>query len=219
MLLTFAIFSASGILLQAVIAEKENRTIEVILSSLTPWQFLTGKVLGLGLLGLVQLGIWMALARLGVNTGMSFLATLDTASLPLSVWVLAVVYFLLGYLVYAALMAGIGAISPSMRDSSQLTIGVSFAAMIPLMLLRNLAADPQGGLATFLSLFPPTAPISMMIRLAVSDVPAWQVGLSLALLALMVAGTIWAAARLFRATTLLNGQKLAWREFRRALAG
>jgi ABC-2 type transport system permease protein len=92
-------------------------------------------------------------------------------------------------------------------------------AMVPLILLAPLAADPNGGLAVFLSLFPPSAPATMLARLAVTTVPLWQVAVSLGLLALSVAGGIAAAARLFRATTLLQGTRLSWREVRRALAG
>jgi ABC-2 type transport system permease protein len=88
-----------------------------------------------------------------------------------------------------------------------------------LFLLGPLAADPNGALAVFLSVFPPTAPAIMLARLAVTAVPLWQVAVSLAVLALTVVGGIAAAARLFRAGTLLQGTRLSWREVRRALAG
>jgi ABC-2 type transport system permease protein len=219
LLLTYAIFMASGILLQALLEEKENRIMEVLLTSGSARQLLTGKVLGLGALGLIQLLIWLGLGYMLTGSGASFVSALGTINVPLAVWVLAVVYFLLGYLLFAALMAGIGAISPSRRESSQYASVVTMLAMVPLILLAPLAADPNGGLAVFLSLFPPSAPATMLARLAVTTVPLWQVAVSLGLLALSVAGGIAAAARLFRATTLLQGTRLSWREVRRALAG
>jgi ABC-2 type transport system permease protein len=218
-LLTYAIFMASGILLQALLEEKENRIMEVLLTSGSARQLLTGKVLGLGALGLIQLLIWLGLAYVLTGSGASFVSALGTVNVPLAVWVLAVVYFLLGYLFFAALMAGIGAISPSRRESSQYASVITVLAMVPLILLAPLAADPNGGLAVFLSLFPPSAPATMLARLAVTHVPWWQVAVSLGLLALSVVGGIAAASRLFRATTLLQGTRLSWREVRRALAG
>ncbi|HEX6606595.1 MAG TPA: ABC transporter permease [Chloroflexia bacterium] len=219
LLLTYAIFMSSGILLQALLEEKENRIMEVLLTSGSARQLLTGKVLGLGALGLIQLLIWLGLAYVLTGSGASFVAALGTVNVPLAVWGLAVVYFLLGYLFFAALMAGIGAISPSRRESSQYAGVVSMLAIVPLFLLAPLAADPNGPLAVFLSIFPPTAPAIMLARLAVTTVPPWQVAVSLAVLALTVVGGIAAAARLFRAGTLLQGTRLSWREVRRALAG
>ncbi len=216
--LTFAIFMSSGLLLQGLLEEKENRTLEVTLTSIAPRPFLLGKILGLGLLGLVQLLAWLALARGGMGLGAGSLGALGQIALPLGVWVLALAYFLLGYLFYAALMAGIGAISPSMRESSQYSVVVSLFASLPLFMLSPLAGDPAGALAVGLSLFPPTAAVTMPIRLAVSSVPAWQVALSLALLALAIAGVIGLAARLFRTTTLLRGSRLSPREILRAMA-
>lgn len=216
--LTFAIFMSSGLLLQGVLEEKENHTLEVTLTSVAPLPFLLGKILGLGVLGLVQLTAWLLLARGGMGLGAGSLGALGTVTLPLDVWALALAYFLLGYLFYAALMAGIGAVSPSMRESSQYSVVVSLFASLPLFMLSPLAGDPAGGLAVGLSLFPPTAAVTMPIRLAVSSVPAWQVALSLALLALAIGGVIWLAARLFRTTTLLRGSRLSPREILRALA-
>jgi ABC-2 type transport system permease protein len=216
-ILTFGIFMASGILLQALLDEKENRVIEVILTSSTPRELLGGKVLGLGLLALVQLVVWLGLGRLLLGSNAPMVGSLGDVNLPLATWVLTLVFFVLGYLFVAAIMAGIGAISPSMREASQYSIGVSFAAMIPLFLLGALASDPNGGLAIGLSLFPPTAAVTMVTRLAITAVPAWQIAGSLALLALAGAGMLLGAARLFRASTLLAGQRLSLRKLRHAL--
>jgi ABC-2 type transport system permease protein len=218
-LLTMSIFMSSGLLLQAVIEEKESRTIEVLLSSTRPHKLLLGKVLGLGLLGLIQIVTWLVLARLLLGPAAPVVSTLGAIDIPARVWPLALAYFLLGYLLFATLMAGIGAVSPSMRESSQLTVLIMLPAALPLMLLQVLVADPEGGLAVFMSLFPLTSPISMLMRVASGSVPLWQLGLSLALLALAIVGTIWLAGRLFRASTLLAGKRLSLREMARALRG
>jgi ABC-2 type transport system permease protein len=217
--LTFAIFMSAGLLLQGLLEEKENRTLEVTLTSLAPQPFLLGKILGLGALGLIQFAVWAAFARAGLSMGMSALGDLGNLQLPPYLLALVIVYFLGGYLFYAAVMAGIGAISPSMRESSQYTVAVSLFATVPLMLITPLSSDPSGTLAVGLSLFPPTAAVTMPIRLALSDVPAWQIALSVGLLFAGVLGVIALAARLFRTTTLLRGTRLTPRELLRALAG
>lgn len=219
LLFTIAIFMSSGLLLQAVVEEKENRTIEVIMASISPHQLLGGKVLGLGLLGLLQLVIWLALAWLILGASGYLFSALSAVNLTPAMLALALTYFLLGYLLFAALLAGVGAVSTTMRESSQLSIAVTLPASVPLFLVSPLAADPGSGLAVGLSLFPLTAPMSMLLRLATGAVPFWQVGLSLLLLLLAVVGALWIASRLFRASTLLTGKRLSLREIGRALAG
>jgi ABC-2 type transport system permease protein len=217
LILSMSIFMSSGILLQAVVEEKENRTIEVLLSTITPRELLAGKVLGLGLLGLIQLLLWLGAARLLLGTGSSMFAALASLSVPGHVWVLALAYFILGYTLFATLMAGVGAISPSVKESSQLQVVFTLPAAVPLMLMGPLLNDPEGPVALGLSFLPLTAPTTMMMRLSTTPVPAWQIALSLALLALASAGGLWLAARLFRASALLTGKRLRLREIGRAV--
>lgn len=216
-LLYMAIFSASGLLMNSVIEEKENRMLEVLLTSLRPWQLLAGKVLGLGALGLLQMSLWVGSAILlfSLNANASDLFT--SYNLPLSVWILALPYFLLGYLMYGSIMAGIGATVTSTREGSLMTSILVLPVMMPILFFMAIIQQPNGFAAIALSLFPFTASITMMMRVTITDVAWWQIILSLLFTAGGVVGCIWLSARLFRTTTLLTGKKLSLYEIVRAV--
>lgn len=209
MLLYMTIFSAAGLLLNSVIEEKENRTLEILLTSLRPEELLAGKVLGLGTLGLGQSLIWLGTGRLVLSISVDDIGAtmLQSLNLPLSMWGLLLLYFLLGYLIYASLMAGIGAVVPSTREASSLTLLVAAPFMVPLLLLGPLTERPDSILSTILSLFPLTAPVTMMMRVVLTDVTAWQIALSLVLMVGSVALCIWLAARIFRLSILMTGKR------------
>jgi ABC-2 type transport system permease protein len=218
MLLYMTIFFAASFLLQSVTEEKENRTIEILLTSIQPWQLLGGKVLGLGLLGLIQMVLWLVSGRLLLGASAGPLGLFEREFvLPWQVWVLAVVYFVLGYLFYASLMAGIGATVTNIREGGQITALMVFPFIIPLWFLGVLIQQPNGTLARVLSLIPFTAPVTMVIRSPLTDVAPLEIALSLLLLAASVVAAIWVAARLFRVSTLLAGKRLSGREIVRAI--
>lgn len=217
MLLYLSIFSSSGLLQNSVVEEKENRMLEILLTSLRPWQLLAGKIIGLGTLGLMQMALWIA-TGFGIITYLSVdVSFLQEARLPMYVWALVLPYYLLGYLVYGGLMAGIGATMTSTRESSMLTSFLMIPIMTPFFLLFPIIDQPDGWVATLLSIIPYTASITMVIRLTLVDVVWWQIALSLVLLFGAVVLSIWAGAKLFRATMLLHGKKLSMREVVRAL--
>ncbi len=211
-LLAFATFFSGGYLMQSVIEEKETRMVEIVLSAVRPLPLLAGKVLSSGLLGLIQITVWVATAVFLVSrVGDIFPALAGVAVRPdLLLWV--GLYFLLGYLFYAGVYAGIGAIAPSMREGPQLAVFITLPAMIPFYFLSAFAEAPNGALPVVLSLFPVTAPLAMVQRLSVTAVPLPELLVSLALLAVAAAGTIWLAGRLFRVNTLLAGQMPKWRD-------
>ncbi|HEY1014187.1 MAG TPA: ABC transporter permease [Herpetosiphonaceae bacterium] len=207
LILYASIFSSANLLLQALIEEKENRVIEVILSSASPQAILRGKILGLGALGLLQLAIWLGLGALGLAGGASRLAALANISVAPWVWALALVCFLLGYLMYASIMAGVGAVANTMRESSQLVMFFSIPIILPLVFLSVLITQPGGTFARVLTFIPLTSPMVLVVRSVISSVPLWEIGLALALMVLTVALLQRGAARIFRATTLLAGAK------------
>lgn len=215
-LLAFAILNGGGGLVQAVTEEKENRTIEVVLTSVRPWQFMTGKLAGLGLIGLIQLFLWLVLGRGAIGLG-NALGGIDLRLLNpmLAVWL--IVFFLLGYLFYGGLMAAIGALGATARESGQVVGFLTLPLLMPLWFGSALSDQPDGMLAIVLSLVPFTSPVTMMLRLAQGSVPALQILLSIALLAVSIVGTLWLAARLFHATTLLSGVKPTPRALLQAL--
>ena len=131
------------------------------------------------------------------------------------VWML--LYFVLSYLMIGGLYAAIAAVAPSMREGPQMAVVVTLPAMLPLYFTSVFADTPNATLPVILSFFPLTAPMSMIQRLAIVDVPVIEVVISLVLLALGAAGAIWLAGRLFRVNTLLAGQLPKWRDLLRVV--
>jgi ABC-2 type transport system permease protein len=219
MLFYIIILSAASLLLSSVAKEKENRMIEILLLSVTPRQLLTGKIVGLGLLGLVQTIVWVGTGRvLLAQSGTTFNIPL-AFQLPPSFLVWGIVFFLLGYAVYASLMAGLGALVPNLREATQATIVVIFPLIIPIMLISVLINEPNSVLAVFLSLFPLTSPVTMMTRLSAGPVPLWQLVLSAVLLAGTALLVVRSVARMFRAQTILSGQPFSRKLFFTTLFG
>ena len=145
------------------------------------------------------------------------LENVSVVSPTLLLW--GVLFFVLGYAVYASLMAGLGALVPNVREASQVTTIIVMPMIAPLMMISALIDKPNGSLATGLSLFPLTAPTTMMLRLAAGDVPLWQILLSAALLAVTAALIVRAAAGMFRAQNLLSGQSINIKRYFLALFG
>ncbi|PDV97836.1 ABC transporter permease [Candidatus Chloroploca asiatica] len=207
MVLYITIFSAASFLLQSVTEEKENRTIELVLTTIRPLALLTGKVLGLGLLGFVQVSIWLAAGMLLLKTSTGALEQAGLA-VPWTAVVLALVYYLLGYLVYGSLLAGVGATVTHMREGSQLVAVLIIPCIVPLWFMTAIIDQPDSLLARGLSFFPMTAPVTMMIRVPLTTIPLWEIMLSVSVLLASAIACLWVAARLFRAGTLLAGQRL-----------
>jgi ABC-2 type transport system permease protein len=219
LLFYIVILGSASLLLSNVAKEKQNRVMEVLMSSVTPRQLLAGKIIGLGLLGLLQTLIWVGIGRLLLaRSGETF--NLPAAfQLPASFLVWGLVFFLLGYAVYASLMAGLGALVPNLREASQSTFVVIFPLIIPMFLINVLISDPHGTISTVMSLFPLTAPVAMMTRLSAGGVPFWHPVLAAVLLAATAALVVRAVAGMFRAQTLLSGQSFNSRMFFKALLG
>ena len=219
MLFYIIILSAASLLLSSVAKEKENRMMEILLVSVTPRQLLTGKIVALGMVGLLQTIVWVGTGRiLLARSGTTF--NLPIAfQLPPSFLIWGLIFFVLGYAVYASLMAGLGALVPNLREASQATILVIFPLIIPIVLLSVLINDPNGTLAVILSLFPLTSPVTMMTRLSAGNVPLWQTTLSAILLAVTAVMIVRSVARMFRAQTILSGQPFSRKLFFSALFG
>jgi ABC-2 type transport system permease protein len=209
----------SGMLLSNISGEKQNRTMEILMLSITPQQMLAGKMLGLGIAGLLQSGVWIGALWTMLRIGGGLMSLPPEFHLP--VWLIAVwmAYFLLGYALYASLMAGIGALVPDIRAGSQ----ASGLVMIPLIIGYMLSImpfsveAPNGALVTIISLFPLTSPVAMVMRMTVTAVPLWQLALSLGLLMIMVILVLRAVGKIFRTQMILSGQPFTVRRYLRAL--
>jgi len=214
------LFTSGSFLLQSLTQEKSSRVMEILLVSLRPRQLLSGKLLGLGALTLVQYVIWAAIVLLAlVVTGRGASQLLSGISLSANELLLVAPYALGGFTLYAGIMAGIGALSPDMESSRTWVFVISLPMMLPIYLWQPIATSPNGPLAAALSLIPFSAPVAMLMRMTSTAVPIWQIGASLALLLITGIGMIWLMARLFRVQTLLSGESLSLRRMWSALKG
>jgi ABC-2 type transport system permease protein len=213
-LLFMSIFSSSQYLLQGMAEEKENRVMEMVLTSVTPRELMVGKLIGLGGAGLLQLGCWS-----GMGVAGTLLFHVLTVSLQPAIFVVCFVFFLLGYLLYGSLMLGFGSLGSNFRESQQMASVWSLIGSSPAFILITLFESPQGALARIFSFIPFTAPTTMMFRYVVDPkgTPLWEMLLSAGILA----GTAWlalvASARLFRVGLLLYGKRPSPREIWRWL--
>ena len=221
-LLIIAIFSSSGYLLQGLGEEKENRIMEILLSSVSARQLLTGKVLGLGAAGLAQIVIWLLSAVFLVQwVSTTIGGVLSTLQIPGNLLILGIVYFILGYLLYAVLMAGIGAIGATARESQQLSALVIMPAVLPFyIMLLFLRDNPDHVVGTILTMIPITAPITVFMRLGISEIPTWELVVSIILMVAAIIGALMLSARIFRTFVLMHGKSPGIKEiinsFRRA---
>ena len=219
MLFYIIILAAASMLLNSVAKEKQTQVIEVLMLSMTPRQLLTGKIVGLGIIGLLQTiiytGISYSLFALSGRTS----ATVASFNLPPSILVWGIVFFLSGYAIYASLMAGLGALVPNVREASQASFVVISPMMIPMFFMAALIQDPNGPISLGLSLFPLTAPVAMMTRLTAASVPIWQPLLAVGLMLLTAILIIRSVAGLYRAQVLLSGQEFKIKLFFQALLG
>jgi ABC-2 type transport system permease protein len=212
------LFTSGNLLLQSLTQENGSRIMEILLVSLRPRQLLTGKLLGLGALTLVQYVIWAAIGLLVlVVTGGDGSQLLSTISLSANELLLVVPYALGGFALYARIMAGIGALSPDMESGRAWVFIMSLPMAVPMFLWQPIASSPNGALATVLSLIPFSAPVAMLMRMTSTTVAAWQVGASLILLLITGIGMTWLMARLFRVQTLLSGESFSLRRMWSAL--
>jgi ABC-2 type transport system permease protein len=206
-------FLSSGYLMQSIVEEKENRVIEILLSSVRPAHLLGGKVFALGLLGLVQIAAWGAAVVYILSRIANVLPPGIRLTLPSGGQLaLVALYFILSFIMVALLYAAIGTLATSMREGPQLAAVVTIPIAFPLYFLQVIISGPHSPLAVGLSLFPLTAPIAMVSRLAVTEVPLLEIVIGVALLLLTIAGGVWLAGRLFRVSTLLSGRLPKLRE-------
>jgi ABC-2 type transport system permease protein len=219
LIMMMTIFWGGGYLMQSAVQEKESRIVEIVLSSIRPTALLTGKILAMGLLSLVQVAMLIGTFVFIVSHAGNIVAEIGDIQIEGYKLALMGVYFVLGYLLFGSLMAAIGAISTTVRESQNFVVLVTLPATIPLFFTTIFAEEPDSSLPTTLSLIPFTSPLSMTMRLAASHVSVGEVALSLGLLIGGVAFTIWLAGRLFRVNTLLMGHTPRLRDLPKLVRG
>jgi ABC-2 type transport system permease protein len=207
-----AMFSSGGYLMQAVVEEKENRTMEVIITSVTPNQFMAGKIIGDTAVGLTQILLWILFIVIPILVGRNTFTFLQGIQLSGQTIVVLAFTMLPSFVLVAALMATIGATVTEAREGQQMTGLISLPIWIPYVLSVLLMSNPNSPIALTLSMLPLTAPITMLIRDGLTILPFWQIALSSAIQTLCALGAIWLAGRAFRLGMLRYGKRLAWRE-------
>jgi ABC-2 type transport system permease protein len=207
---------ASGYLMSGVVEEKTNRIMEILITSVTPFEMLMGKIIGLGALGLTQLTAWLLMGFVALRLGQAtdFLAGVQ---IPPDMLAFGVIYFLLSYLLFSSVMAGIGAVVGSEQESRQFAGLLSFTMSIPFFFIVSFITDPNGTIPLILTLVPLTAPITVILRMGFSVIPAWQLALSIAILLATTLLVVWASARVFRWSLLMYGKRPGLREILRAV--
>ena len=236
-LIYFFIFFYAVQVMRGVIEEKTSRIVEVIISSVRPRQLMMGKILGIGLVGVVQFLIWVILSgtiyavvstfiypeifaqQVPAGPGAPDLSTVDQTNLfsmlnsinfpvVLSGFVF---YFFGGYFLYSALFAALGSAIDQEADSQQFMLPVTAPMIIAITTAMNVIQDPNGPLAFWMSMIPLTSPISMMIRLPFG-VPIWQIGLSALILVSTFFCVVALAGKIYRVGILMYGKKVTWKE-------
>jgi ABC-2 type transport system permease protein len=233
------IFIYGSMVMRGVIEEKSSRIVEVIISSVKPFQLMLGKIIGVAATGLTQFLLWIILtfviisvaqatiipaefdpsaigtgaevAAYGGNADIAaFMEALATINFPLVIGCF-IFFFLGGYLLYSSLFAAIGSAVDNESDSQQFMMPVTVPLILSFVIGTKVAENPDGPIAFWFSLIPLTSPIVMMVRIPFG-VPTWELVLSMILLIAGFLGTTWLASRIYRVGILMYGKKVSWGE-------
>lgn len=211
-MLMLAINISGGYLLQAVVEEKENRTMEIVITSVSPTQLMTGKILGNLSVGLTQLVVWLLFGALGVGIIMRSFPQLQSTQIDTTFLVIMIFTFLPAFVMIAAMMAALGATATETREAQQIAGIFTIPIAIPFWFAGVLIENPNSPFAIFLSLFPFTAPVSLPLRAAFTTIPGWQIILTIVLLITFAIAALWLAGRAFRMGMLRYGKRLSLKE-------
>lgn len=216
-LLIFALMINASALLASIAEEKENKVMEVIVSSVSADQLMFGKVLGIVVAGLVQIAIWMAMVSIipiSIQFAMNEFVDYEVNFGQL---LISGIFMVMGFLFYGSLLAGMGSLGSTYKDCQQLSAAVIICACVPIMMPTVFVADPNSIVPRILSMVPMFSPIGMTLRLGSGDIAMWEVAVSFLILAVSTWFAIKISARLFRAGTLMRGKTPGMREIWKVL--
>ena len=229
--LTLMIYGSQ--VMTSVVEEKSSRIIEVLASSLKPFELMLGKVVGVGAVGLFQLTIWAATALYLGSFGASFLGRFSgegsevgaaaasagapsfLAAISPELMIIFLVLFILGFLFYAAMFAAVGSMCSTVQDTQQVMMPVTLPIMLGIMTIFALVNDPNGTLGMVITFIPFWAPFALPVRYSITPLPLWEVLGSIAVMILSVIGVAWAAGRVYRVGILSYGKKASFRDVAR----
>ncbi|OHB59603.1 MAG: hypothetical protein A2167_05075 [Planctomycetes bacterium RBG_13_46_10] len=211
------IFGMGQHMLTSVIEEKNSRVIEVLLSAVSTFELMAGKILGLAGISLTVIGLWSAASIGTAYYGAAYWWKINL-DLPKELLPYFVIYFILGFLLFSSILAGIGSICNTLKEAQSLMMPISFLFILPMVAWFNLVQNPDGLLARVLSFIPPLTPLIMTLRLAATPAPSFlEVLASIILLAVSVPVVLWVAAKIFRTGILMYGKRPGLREVLRWL--
>lgn len=207
-----AVIVYGAMMLRAAVTEKTNRTVEIILSSVRPWQLMLGKIFGVGAVGLTQLGVWLGIivAFLLYATGARAFAEVEyLQNLPLGVdtLLLFIGLFLTGYFLYAALYASVGAIASSEQEVQQLQLPVTLLLVVPLLVIPVVLEGPGSTASMILSWIPLFTPILFLVRFVLDAASAWEIPFIFLLQGLAILLVAWLGGRVYRVGLLMTGKR------------
>lgn len=190
-----------------VLEEKNGKVVEVLLSAVRPFELMAGKIAGIAAVGLLQYLIWFLLGAGLYLANPLNVSAVEGGWMKLAEMVLLVLYFLLGFLFYASLYAAVGAACTTQQEVQQWQTPLTFGLVIPFVLMMPTLQNPHAGWVVALSLFPPTSPVTMLLRLGATEVPLWEIAASLLSLLLGVLAVTWLAAKIYRVGILMTGKR------------
>jgi ABC-2 type transport system permease protein len=207
-LFVFAVIGSAGYLLQVVADEKENRTMEIMITSVTPLELIGGKALGLMAVTLSQITLWVVAIVVGLVVGARYVEALQNITVPWSLLLVVALFFLPAYALVTGLMTAIGSAVTQVQQGQQIAGILNLLFLLPLFLIVLFLSDPNSPLLVALTLFPTTSFMTVTMRWGLTIIPTWQLVLSWSILAGTAVLTVWAASRIFRAGMLHYGQPL-----------
>ncbi len=227
----FLMLMYGGMVLRAVIDEKANRIIEVIASSVRPFDIMFGKIIGIGLAGLTQVSAWMILSSvvlmLGLSPAETTMAGVDAQQMQqaqmlfgeipmpdISIWMILgfLFYFISGYFIFASLYAAIGSAVDQEQDAQQLQMPVTMIIIVPILFLTAMITNPESTVAVIASHVPLFSPILMPVRMFATEMPIWEIAISVVAMIATFFGIVWVAARVYRVGILMTGKKPSFKE-------
>ena len=229
-LIYFFIFMYGAMVMRGVIEEKTNRIIEVMISSVKPFQLMIGKIIGIALVGLTQFFFWLIIAAIGISLAPFLMETssliqneINSANSPINsleifnnlpIYSLVfgfVFYFIAGYFLYGSLFASVGAAVDQETDSQQFMLPLTLPLILSFIMIQPIIDNPHGDLAYWFSMIPFTSPIIMMVRIPFG-VPIFELALSMTILIIGIVSSIWLSSKIYRVGILMYGKKPSYKE-------
>jgi len=210
-ILYIAMLIYGTIIMRSVIEEKSSRVLEIVVSSIDPFELLLGKVLGVGLAGILQMTIWALMLAVLTTVGISSMSPSLQSSLNFNIspfmYLYLIAYFLFGYLIFATLYAVLGSTADQDSDVQQVSLPITFLIIIPIVMMTSVIQSPNSSTSVILSLIPFFSPILMLGRIFSETPPVWQIALSFVLMAGTFFGILWIGAKVYRVGILMYGKR------------